>query len=262
MGFAPSTASTMPASSPCVPPMKACVGAGRLASASGARPSTQHTLLAPSLSALRATSPMRSGLSSMAKTLPARAASAHSTLTDPVPAPMSHTRESACRRSLHTAAWRTSSLVMGASPRSKSSSRSPGACQARTMGEGFSMSMHARSPNVSSATSAAVPPTMRSWSMPRRSPTCTRSPPRPCSASERHTSWARVAPPVRAKVRAWLRAAPATSHMRPCAESTCASCQGIWSREQSSCSEETPGCSRTSTPAMPSSRARRGVARL
>ena len=59
-------------------------------------------------------------------TRPAGTARAHSTDTEPVPAPTSHTVWWFCSRSLLTARVRTSSLVMGASPRRNSSSGMPG----------------------------------------------------------------------------------------------------------------------------------------
>ena len=64
-------------------------------------------------------------LRSTAHTDPARATSAASIDTLPVPAPTSHTVSVAARRSFASATARTSCLVMGTSPRMKSSSGMP-----------------------------------------------------------------------------------------------------------------------------------------
>ena len=64
-------------------------------------------------------------LRSTAHTDPARATSAASIDTLPVPAPTSHTVSVAVRRSFASATARTSCLVMGTSPRMKSSSGMP-----------------------------------------------------------------------------------------------------------------------------------------
>ena len=64
-------------------------------------------------------------LRSTAHTDPARATSAASIDTLPVPAPTSHTVSVVVRRSFASATARTSCLVMGTSPRMKSSSGMP-----------------------------------------------------------------------------------------------------------------------------------------
>ena len=64
-------------------------------------------------------------LRSTAHTDPARATSAASIDTLPVPAPTSHTVSVAVRHSFASATARTSCLVMGTSPRMKSSSGMP-----------------------------------------------------------------------------------------------------------------------------------------
>ena len=97
----------------------------RFASASGAIPATACTLPHPNASAFSRMSRTPAALRSTAHTDPARATSAASIDTLPVPAPTSHTVSVAVRRSFASATARTSCLVMGTSPRMKSSSGMP-----------------------------------------------------------------------------------------------------------------------------------------
>ena len=125
-GFRASTVSTTASMPPLVPPMNTASGAGRSASAAGARPSTSVRLQAWNISRFCRMSPQASGSHSTAYTCPRGAASASSTLTLPVPAPTSHRVSPGCTASLASAAARTSCLVMGTSPLWKASSGKPG----------------------------------------------------------------------------------------------------------------------------------------
>ena len=123
--FFSSAASTMEGSSPALPPTNTASGTGSFASASGATPGTACTLPHPNASAFSRMSRTPVALRSTAHTDPARATSAASIDTLPVPAPTSHTVSVAVRRSFASATARTSCLVMGTSPRMKSSSGMP-----------------------------------------------------------------------------------------------------------------------------------------
>lgn len=112
-------------SSPALPPTNTASGTGSFASALGATPGTAYTLPHPNASAFSRMSRTPVALRSTAHTDPARATSAASIDTLPVPAPTSHTVSVAVRRSFASATARTSCLVMGTSPRMKSSSGMP-----------------------------------------------------------------------------------------------------------------------------------------
>ena len=147
---------------PEVPPRKTRSGAERASSASGAVPATTSRLAAWKRALFSASRARASSFFSTAYTRPAGQERAHSTDTEPVPAPTSHTTWCASSRSLDRASARTSSLVMGTSPRRKAPSGRPEPFHGRTTGSGLTASRTERSAKVSPASSAAVPVTMRS----------------------------------------------------------------------------------------------------
>ena len=147
---------------PEVPPRNTRSGAGRSAKASGAVPATISRLTAWNRALFSASRARAASFFSTAYTRPAGQDRAHSTETEPVPAPTSPHTWCSSSRSLDRARARTSSLVMGTSPRRKAPSGRPEPFHGRTTGSGFSASRTDRSAKVSPASSAAVPVTMRS----------------------------------------------------------------------------------------------------
>ena len=161
-GFLRNTTFKISSIFPEVPPRNTRSGAGRASSTSGAVPATISRSSTPKRALF---SPMRaraSGFFSTAYTRPLGQARAHSTDTEPVPAPTSQTMWFSSSRSLDRARARTSSLVMGTSPRRKAASGRPGPRQGGAAGRGFSASRTARLSKSSPANSAAGAVTIRS----------------------------------------------------------------------------------------------------
>ena len=161
-GFLWNTAWRISSRPPEVPPRNTRSGAGRASSASGAVPATISRLAAPKRALFSAIRARASSFFSTAYTRPAGQERAHSTETEPVPAPTSHTTWCSSSRSLDRASARTSSLVMGTSPRRKAPSGRPEPFHGRTTGAGLTASRTDRSAKLSPASSAAVPAVMRS----------------------------------------------------------------------------------------------------
>src|SRR6266487_5885149 len=122
----------MASSAPPPPPTKTASGSGRASSAAGAAPWTTRTAT-PWRSALVATSLHASGSRSTAIT--AAPSRAHSTPTEPLPAPTSQTRSPTPGPSLASASARTSDLVIIPSRCSKAASCSAHRAGARRAGQ-------------------------------------------------------------------------------------------------------------------------------
>ena len=177
--------------------MKACVGAGRLPAASGAQPWTMVILSVLNLSLLRFISSTASDSFSMANTCPLYAARAHSTETEPVPAPMSHTTESAHKASFAIEIARTSAFVIGTSPRTNLLSSIPK--RTASTASGFSISTIESGSKSPSESSAALPLVTFSSGYDSLSPTVQERLPKPYSFNFLQTADGVFSPPVRRK---------------------------------------------------------------
>ena len=125
-GFFASACSMTAPISPPLPPIKTWVGAGSSFRISGALPSMISILDRQNLARFLYSSSSASFLYSTDQTVPSGQVLAASTLTEPVPAPMSQTTAWPVNPSLHRESARISADVIGAFPRRKLLSAIPG----------------------------------------------------------------------------------------------------------------------------------------
>ena len=121
-GFFSSKSVRISFSWPLLPPIKAWVGTGSASMAAGAFPYTVSTLGVRNFFLFLRISSTASAFCSMAYTVPRCARRAASTDTEPVPAPISYSTLSSVICSRDSDRIRTSSFVMGTSPRIHASS--------------------------------------------------------------------------------------------------------------------------------------------
>ena len=125
-GFFEKTAFRISPISPPLPPMKTWVGSGRSESASGARPLTISIFCRQYFARFCSSNARASCLYSIDRIFPSGQVRAASTLTEPVPAPTSQRTASDVSPRRHRESERISEEVMGAFPRIKALSGSPG----------------------------------------------------------------------------------------------------------------------------------------
>ena len=180
-----------------------------------------------------------SGLHSTAYTRPRGAARASSTLTLPVPAPISHSTSPGFTASLPSAAARTSCLVMGTLARRKASSGRPGVRRGGTGAASTSNTL--RDSKLPAASWATVPVKSTCRGVPRFWPTVACRPPKPSAANCAQRVAGLSAPPVKKKVGLPAMHSATGSQARPWAETRFHSCQERPSAAASSCTLERPG---------------------